>query len=232
MGAINKIKNFILDVLFPRICVNCNKFIKYGVACDKCMEQIKIYNSCACAYCGKRLPTAKKTCHSKEPYILAAVADYNDVLREIIHALKYKKITDAAEPLAEIAVKFIKSSSLPLKNRILVPVPLHKKRERERGFNQAELIAAKISSAINLPINLKLLERAKNTEPQFQIKTKEEKATNISGCFNAAHPDKIKGKQIILIDDITTSGATLREAALTLKKEGAKNIIALVIARA
>lgn len=231
-NGMNKVKNFILDILFPRVCVNCNKSLKTGVVCDVCFGQIKIYNSCFCIKCGKRLPDARKTCHPKEPYILATAADYNDTIREMIHVMKYKNITEAAEPLAKIAVEFMKISGLPLKNRIIIPIPLHKFRERARGFNQSALIAEKIAEVFNIPLISDALTRTKNTEPQFQIKTKEEKLKNISGCFDVSEPQKIAGKQIILFDDISTSGATLREAAVTLKKAGAKNIIALVIAKA
>lgn len=240
MTALNGIKNFILDILFPRICVNCNKFLKSGIVCDLCLKQVKIYNACACAVCGKRLPLAKKTCHPKAPYILAAAADYNDVIREIIHVMKYKHITEAAEPLAKIAEDFIGLSRLPLKNRVIIPIPLHKSRERKRGFNQAALIAEKISLVFNIPVASGALVRIKNTEPQFQINSrtsgdvgvKTAKAQNLCDCFEVPNPKQIARKQVLLVDDITTSGATLREAAETLKKAGARNIIALVIAKA
>ena len=113
-----------------------------------------------------------------------------------------------------------------------MPIPLHKNRERERGFNQSEAIAKIIASELNLQLKKDLLVRAKETKIQAELKDWNQRKNNLAGAFQIPQPEGIKGKNIILVDDVYTSGATINEAVKTLKENGAKKIIALVIAKA
>ncbi len=227
-----KLSTSLLDILFPRTCVGCAAVLKSGVICNACFEKIPLYTAYFCPLCKGRLPALKKTCHPKTSYILAAATDYNDTVRELIARMKYKNAREAAEPLAQLLIRHMELARFPLRNRLIIPIPLHKARERSRNFNQAALLAEKISETVHVPVASNILLRIKNTAPQSSLKIASDKEKNISGCFAVAEPHLVAGKSIVVLDDITTSGSTLREAAKTLKAAGAKNIVALVVAKA
>ena len=241
--------NYFLDVIFPQVCLSCKIYLqnrdgKLSLLCGKCQKQIEINNCFYCPKCGRRLPDAKKFCHQDVRFILAAATSYqNKVSRELIHILKYEKIKTALQPLTEITGLYInkvfRNPYLNIKNFIIIPIPLHPAKERERGFNQASLIAQAVlqsleaQSEVGLPrIETGNLARVKNTKSQTKTKNYEERKENITGCFKIKNPEVITGKNVLLVDDIFTSGATMREAVRILKLSGAKKIIGFVIAKA
>ncbi|MDO8500183.1 MAG: phosphoribosyltransferase family protein [bacterium] len=116
-------------------------------------------------------------------------------------------------------------------NMVFIPIPLYKSRERKRGFNQSGLIAEFLGKHFNIAVETKAVCRIKNTLPQIEMKTDYDRQKNIAGVFKVETPDAVKGKIVILIDDVLTSGATLEEAARVLKSAGAKSIWAAVVAR-
>lgn len=235
-----KLKDAVLDILFPPICLNCRKALTNAednadlrgkFICEQCFNLIKINTALFCPVCRARLAENKKICHRGASYLLGAVGNYNDpVLQNLIHYFKYKKFENLAPILNEMLVKYLKLINLKLKNFVVVPIPLHPGRERERGFNQAKLLAEAAARHFNLPL-ADGLERIKNNKPQAKLKDFEKRTKNISGCFKIKNPDFIKGKNIVLIDDVFTSGATMDEAARILKKNSAGKIIALALAK-
>jgi len=114
---------------------------------------------------------------------------------------------------------------------LIIPIPLHPSRERGRGFNQSEAIAEEISKTLGVKLMTGNLIRIKNTKPQPEIKGLEKRQENIAGCFAVKNPELIKGKKIIPIDDVFTSGSTMNEAVKILRKAGAARVIGLVIAK-
>lgn len=251
-----KIKEIVFDILFPPICLNCQKHLDdrnklmvrrnspsilsgaEGLICEKCLSLIKINNTLFCPVCRARLAENKKICHHRYYkgfyYFLAAAGNYDDpVLQNIIHYFKYKYFQNLAPILGEILVEYLKKLSLVVgrSSFVIISIPLHPGRERERGFNQAKLLAEITARHFNLPL-IEALKRIKNNKPQVKIKGLEKRAKNISGCFEIKHPELVKGKNIILVDDVFTSGATMNEAVKILKKNNAKKIIALVLAKA
>ena len=164
--------------------------------------------------------------------MLAAAGNYDDpVLQNLIHYFKYKYFKGLTPILGEIATKYIENLKLKIENFIIVPIPLHPKKERQRGFNQAKLIAEFLANKLNLEL-IDELKRIKNTEPQAKLKDPEKRTKNIAGCFQLKNAAKIKNKNILLIDDVFTSGATINEAVKILEQNSAKKIIALVLAKA
>ncbi len=232
-----KIKNLILDILFPPICLNCQKTLedKNRLICQPCLSLVKLNNTLFCPVCRARLAENKKICHYDSPYLLAAAGNYDDpVLQNLIHCFKYKYFKNLAPILAEVLVKYLSNLSLSMvKNQksVVVSIPLHSRRERQRGFNQAKLIAEIVARRFNLAL-VDALKRVKDTKSQAKMKETEKRIENVSGCFTIKNPEMIQGKNIILIDDVFTSGATMNEAVRILKANGAKRIIALVIAKA
>jgi len=176
----------------------------------------------------------EKTCHPKSRFFLAPAGEYGDpILQKIIQSFKYQGIKGLAPVLGEFLIKYLNSLNpqYSILNSIIIPIPLHKSRERQRGFNQAKLMAEFVAGHFNLSL-VESLERIKKTEPQAKMKSKEERLKNISGCFKVVNPDSVKEKNVVLIDDVFTTGDTINEAVKILKENGAKKIIALVAARA
>jgi len=232
-----KVKEISLDILFPPVCAICNKNLdKSGenrTACDKCFALIPILNTLSCPKCKARLANNTKTCHQNIPYRLMAASAYNnEQIRNIVWKLKYEKRTFAAKTIAEIMTAHIELLNFNLKNYHIVPIPLHKSKERKRGFNQTFLIAKNLSINLGLPIISRVLRRIKNTKAQADTRNFEERKKNMENSFDIKNLFLIEKKNILLIDDVFTSGATINEAVRVLKKSGANKIIALVAARA
>lgn len=244
-----KAKNVFLDILFPPTCVNCRKYINRSkntnssestnnnFLCAHCYSSINLNTSLFCPVCRLRLAENKKICnHSKkiQPYfyLLAAAGNYDDqVLRNLIHGLKYQYLKNSVPLLSKILLKYIRNLKLELRNFAIVPIPLHPAKKRNRGFNQSKLIAEFVATQLNLPL-IEMLKRTKNNKPQVGLKGNEERIENVKNCFAIQNPKLIEKKNILLIDDVFTSGATMNEAVKILKQNGTRRIIALVLARA
>lgn len=236
-----KAKEIAFDILFPPICLNCQKHLSISgkenkLICEQCLSLIKINNTLFCPVCRARLAENKKICHKNALYLLGAAGNYDDpILQNLIHYFKYKKFSNLTPLLGETLIKYLNNLfgnwNLEIRNFIIIPIPLHLHRERERGFNQAKLLAKTMTDYFNLPL-IDALKRIRNNEPQVKIKGLEKRTKNISGCFKIENSELINGKNIILVDDVFTSGATMNEAVKVLKSANAKKIIALVLARA
>lgn len=164
----------------------------------------------------------------------------NRVVKSMIRELKYKGNKSVARLCGEIVYKFILENStgsmmrdvFPLPT-ILIPIPLASERRRERGFNQNELVIKEIILCDvdkKLSFSFDVLEKNRHTKPQSSIKNRKERLKNLNGCFSVVHPDLVCGKNIILIDDVTTTGSTLSEARAVLLKAGANTVNAIAIA--
>jgi ComF family protein len=149
-------------------------------------------------------------------------------MRQAIHQLKYQNLRALTAPLAELLSDFLIAHPLPVE--VLVPVPLHKRRLRERGYNQAALIAHELSKLTSLPVVNNCLTRLRHTTPQARTSNVEERRNNILQAF-ARRDRRLRGKQVLLIDDVSTSGATLDFCAAALKAAGATSVWGLVMAR-
>jgi len=237
---VNHFFELVLDIIFPPQCLICKKKLEdhvLKVVCKNCFQKIGINNGFFCPKCKKRLYEPKNNCHPETKFILAAATFFeNEIIRELIYALKYKNLKSAVEPIFEILKIYLEkicaAEIFESNNFLIIPVPLHKKRERARGFNQTQLLAQKLSLFLNnVQIEKNALIKTKNTKSQTELNNYEEREKNIAGSFAANEPQKIKGRNIILLDDVFTSGATMKEAVRILKEVGAKKIIGLVIVK-
>ncbi|MBI3638586.1 ComF family protein [Candidatus Wolfebacteria bacterium] len=211
--------------------------------CEECLLSIKLNNSLFCPVCRARIPEFEKICHFNSKYLLAAATNYNDpVIQNLIHYFKYKGFENIAPFLSEVLIKYTESvirnlkparpaGGLEIRNFLIIPIPLHPSRQRERGFNQSELLAKNIAVYYSIPL-INNLKRIRKNEHQVSLKDYGKRIKNIAGCFSIKNPEEIAGKNIILIDDVFTSGATMNEAVEILKSAGARKIIALVLAKA
>jgi len=149
-------------------------------------------------------------------------------MRQAIHQLKYQNLRTLAVPLARLLHEYLIANPVPAE--VLVPVPLHPKRLRERGYNQSGILARKLGKLINLPVADDCLVRQRHATPQARTSTVEERRSNVAGAF-ACRDRRMHEKQVLLIDDVATSGATLNACAATLKVSGATSVWGLVMAR-
>ena len=212
---------FILDIFFPPICLSCKKYLeekeKPDLICGNCFQSIKIY---------------KNLFRPSSQLILAAATSYgNSATKELIHCLKYKGFLKAQKPLGEILIKYLENLNLDLKNYLIIPVPLYYSRLRKRGFNQAEILAEIVSKHFGWQLETRVFKRIRETKPQIEMKDYKDREANIKNCFDVTNKNAIKNKNIILVDDVYTSGATMKEAIKILKRGGAANIIALTVAK-
>ena len=241
MSYLIKLKELLMDALFPPLCLNCGKNLagaeKNDGICLDCLSKIVIHRTFFCPICRARLPENKKICHKSSPYLLGAVTNYDDLAKNLIHRLKYDSWSRLKKPISVILRSYLKNLQFGVlsdnffKNYIVIPIPLHKNRERERGFNQAELIGRIIAEEYGLPLENKILIRAKETKSQAELKNWEQRKENLESAFKIADSADLKNKNVILVDDVYTSGATINEAAKVLKSAGCKKIIAFVIAK-
>ncbi len=204
-----------MDTIFPVRCVNCGMYDTYF--CPACLEDVRVRSDF------ERLGTI----------IVFAAAHYNNKLIEkAIKTLKYGFIRDMAAPLAKIVGAYVENVSIQdifNGNPLLVPVPLHKKRMNWRGFNQSELLAEEISKIYKVDVGPGVLRRKEERRPQADLEDRSKRTENIKGVFRCSAD--LNGRDIILVDDICTTGATLNECAKALAQKGAGKVRALVIAR-
>lgn len=236
MPVLARIKNLVLDMLFPRACLVCKKNLPANnaraIACDACLAKIPLYDAMHCPVCMRRIPLDGVSCHPEARYILAGATHYaHDAVQKLIWQMKYENWLTAAEPVGMILTNYLRALPYDFSSYYVVPIPLHKNREWKRGFNQAAVIGGAVSRALYVPTIAKNLVRVKETPAQADQKDYGAREKNIEGAFHIERPSEFKRKNILLIDDVTTSGATCREAARILKSAGAKKIIAAVVAR-
>lgn len=185
------------------------------------------------AFC-RHPPGRGPACHPAFPHLLGAAGNYeNPALGALIRALKFRGVKSAAEPLADILATYMLPFAAGFKNYLVVPIPLSRKRLCLRGFNQSEFLAKRFAERFALPLETGHLVRVKHAKPQSETKSAAERRKNIRGCFAVTAGTEIfRGKNIILVDDVSTSGATFLEAAQALRSAGAANLCALAAAKA
>jgi len=219
-------KDSILNFLFPNhACLICKGELNnhtHQHLCNTCAENLPFCTA------QPTLRDEKATQHFKTA--LAAFSYDGDIV-PLILSLKYSNnglVASALAPfMAGTLVKYFKE----FKDTVLIPVPLSKKRAKKRGYNQAELLAKEISQVLDLPVLTSVLERTKSTEAQVKM-TVVERAENLKNAFEVKTTDAVKNKNIIIVDDVFTSGATVNECARVLIKAGATAVNVITVASA
>jgi ComF family protein len=233
MKYLDSVIKSIANVLFPPQCIACGIRLADGAVCKPCLEKIPRFKTLFCADCNARLPGIKKICHPDAACVLGAAGPYDDAaLKLLIYHLKFRGMRRAAEPLAGLMARYLADIAIDAKKFILIPMPLSRRRQNERGFNQAEEIARHLAGLLGISVRNDVLARNRNTKPQTDTVSAAERRRNILGCFSVVKPDDVRHHDIILLDDVTTSGATLKEAAHALKAARTRRIIGLAAAKA
>ena len=230
---------FFINILFPRICLHCKNDIHHlneNILCLACLRQLKQISGFFCAKCGKPIDSGMHCYHCKKLKIkpkcsfIRSAFIFNEPMRSAIHEYKYNCKPYLSKTLGLWMRETLKTNSEFKDFSFLLPVPLARKKLAQRGFNQSDLLADIIAEKKDFEVIKDAVIRIKNTKPQATL-NKEARKTNISGAFSALKPKLIKGKNIILIDDVATTGNTLEELAKTLKKAGARKVAAFTLAR-
>lgn len=213
---ITKLIHKCLSIFFPVFCFDCGKENYY--LCGACKEKIAPnYDNLKIKYCFQ---------------VLAASNYNNPVVKKIIWHFKYRGARALADTVADIMLANISLlNSLDKTNCFIIPVPISKKKSRERGYNQSELLARSLSLKTGIAIKTDILFKKLHTRSQVEMKAKETRKLNLKNSFALLNEIvKDKEKTIILLDDIITTGATMEEAAKILKKSGFKKIVAVAAA--
>ena len=235
----NRVVNGMLDVLFPATCVGCGKEGRY--MCPRC-EGFVSETALICPVCQQSSFDGERHYTCKTRYGLEGLAsawEYEGLMKSLLHYVKYTGVAHAAEEVARCALETMRKdekrfkvflSFLSSQDTYITYVPMHKKKERDRGFNQAELFAHEIAKNTGKKI-LGTLEKIKDTKPQVDL-AKEERLHNIKDAFVLSRAFKLSTHEsMILVDDIWTTGATLKECCSVLKKGGAKEVWGFTLAR-
>jgi ComF family protein len=202
----------LIKILFPKLCISCSEYGRH--LCDDCLSVIDINRT-----------------SSKD--LIWAVSYDDKLVTHVIQMYKYPPfIKDLSVPLTSLIIAHLKlADNLPnLASFTICAMPLHIRRLKWRGFNQSQEISIRIANALGLPLLSNALTRTRNTRPQSELRGQERKQ-NIAGAFSVQFPDKIQKKNILLVDDVYTTGASMDEAKKTLKRAGAHRVIGVAVAR-
>ena len=224
----------VLDLVFPTICLTCGTFTRAAkTLCHDCLLAIPLHAGLFCCICGLPLPAGSTLCHRGAPYILGCATKYRwSSVAALVKTLKFSFQRQAAHALAQLLILYARNIPFDFLDRpLVIPIPLSRQRERQRDFNQAEEIGGHFATYFRLPMASRALKRLRNTMPQSSLALPR-RAENVRGCFDVVKLSEVRGRDIILVDDVTTSGSTFFEAATALRKAGAKTILALAVAKA
>lgn len=229
----------ILDLVFPIECFGCGK--ESTLACPSCLALVPEPDSQHCPLCKTPFQQNGQTCNKCRGKtaldgLLVARPYRFRLVQQLLFAFKYRLLKAALIPLVDLLEESLGHHSLPLPD-LLIPVPLHPRRLRFRGFNQAELIASELSQrlapGLGISVDTQSLQRIRFTKPQMKTDSREERLHNLTDAFlikpTTAGP--LVGKYVWLIDDVTTTGTTLDECARMLKQAGVKKVWGVVVAR-
>ncbi len=232
----------IADLIFPPRCITCGALLEeHGPLpfCPPCTAGIRFIRSPLCPRCGIPYPVGEGEDHlcgeclaTPRPYAIArAVGRYEGTLLTAIHLFKYRGRIGVGKVLGRIMADFAGGQWDMQIFSTIMPVPLHRRRLRERGFNQAVILAREVAKRFSLPLDFLTLRRQVATTPQVGL-GREDRSANVRGAFRVHNPERVIGRRILLVDDVATTGSTLTECASALIHAEAEAVAVLTLARA
>ena len=213
-----KLLNLLVDLIFPPKCAFCHKIVKDGTIL-------------ICEECEKNLPTTRDFGRQKIEFVSQCVAPlyYEDDVRESLRRFKFAGCSGYAKAYAPMVADCIRQTILDQFD-ILSWVPVSRQRLRKRGYDQAELLAKAVAEELGLRAE-PVLKKKRNTPPQSRTGSAEKRRANIAGAYAVRNPELVRGKRVLLLDDIVTTGSTVREYAKTLGLAGADAVLCAAVAR-
>lgn len=245
-SAIHALADPLSTLLLPAPCGVCQQPLEtfsWTPVCDPCWEQVRPYEGLECAHCGMFLGSALGLhdtplcglCRrgSYRFHQARSFAWYDGVLAEVIRRFKYNSWLPLTKPLARCLHAALGRMNSSEENQcdLILPIPLHRNRQRHRGFNQSELLASRLAKLTGIPSGARDCVRVRDTPPQTGLRGAERRK-NVRGAFAVPHPERVRDASILLIDDVLTTGATLDACAAALLEAGAARVTALTLARA
>jgi len=233
----------VVDIIYPKVCLVCKNSLKNtssidNIICAQCWVKIKRNLPPFCHSCGRHLEKANfnknicPSCLKKSLHFDRAFSPcvYEGVVKELIHKFKYNDKDYLGSTLSKLMIEFIKEYNLPIECLdSIVPIPLHQTKLREREFNQAQVLSNYIAAEFDKKVLDKTLIRHRLTKTQTELETKA-RFVNVQGSFAITKKEDLKDKNILLVDDVLTTGATSSEAAYVLKNAGANIVFVLTLA--
>jgi ComF family protein len=240
---LKKYADELLDLIYPRVCFGCK--VKLPICsgiylCEKCLNKVKYLCPPFCHFCG--IPVGENIFEEKTSRCIECTSQryyfkkgytasiYDNLIKECIHSLKYNSHTYLGSTLgtvmSEYAKKFIPVEDIDL----IVPVPLHWKKLRDRGFNQSVVLGSVLAEKTGVMFVSKGISRTKSMPSQVRL-SRNERMHNLEGAFCVTKPEYFVNKRLLLVDDVFTTGATMNECARALIKSGAKEVSAFSLAR-
>jgi len=227
-----------LDLVYPPHCFACTAPIHQGLdpLCPECRASIRPVED-SCPTCGTPLgpfaPDAQRceSCRNRKLFFDGARGAflYEGPVKRLLHRLKFERFAQAAKPLSALAVTRLEASPFPGPFQAVVPVPMHWRKKHRRGYNQAELLAKGIARRLGLPA-VRALAKTRTTDAQVDL-PRSKRLDNPQGAYRARRAGRIRGRSILLVDDIMTTASTVSACAQALKECGAEKVYAFAVAR-
>ncbi len=236
-----QLKNDLLDFVYPQSCPICKEPLdrEEKEVCENCWRNLAILPYPFCPYC-KMFFEEEEAEHEHRcvspnrfedqmNFAVRSLGTFDDHYKTLIHRLKYEHKIPLGKRLAQRLGEQLTQDKDFINCDLVIPVPLHKSRQRQRGFNQSEILAEGVSQVTKIPLATKILMRKKNTKDQTHLDIQQRKE-NVKGAFAVTQPEMVMGKNVILVDDVITTGATLNECVRMLLDIGAKRVFAVTLA--
>lgn len=230
----------LLDFLFPPLCHVCGAFIPGAGRlhlCDSCRENMPLPGQPLCPICGIPFPGVGQdhpcgSCLKTPPHFRAARAAllHEGPGRDLIHAFKYNGRTELRRPLGLLLVERLSEFVAVWRPELIIPVPLHLRRLRGRGFNQALLLAELLAREWGIPLRRRLLKRVRWTDPQVSLAA-DQRRENVRNAFKVSDAALVADRRVLLVDDVFTTGSTVDECSRVLARAGSREVLVVTVSR-
>ena len=238
-SGLRRLRESVLSLLAPPKCASCGKVLSQeNVFCESCNNTFRLVEEPFCSICGLPFKTRVGSNHlcascRNEPVWFdraRAMFVYEGAVRKAIHRFKYHAGLFQARTLGEMLANVVGDLSASSSWDLITPVPLHETKLRQRGFNQALLLSKYAARRVGISLEVETLRRTRLTRPQVEL-SGTERLKNVRNAFKVVSPEVFDNRRVLLVDDVFTTGATLRECARVLKKAGASRVDAVTLAR-
>jgi ComF family protein len=236
--SIQTLASDLIRFVYPPECLVCEEIISSTSPyyCERCLESATLLHKPLCFYCKSVIDDVRRGCPHCRTYnpspisLLWAVGVFDQFHRPIVHGIKYSGLDPLGTEMGEtLATDRIGTTDHIPEINAVIPIPLHWSRAMSRGFNQSEIIARPIAEHLGASLECNALKRVRRTSDQTGLNANQRRA-NMRKAFEIVDPDAVHSKRVLLVDDVTTTGATLEEAATELRLAGCKNVYAAVVA--
>lgn len=227
---LNRLLWIALDWIYPPVCAGCGK--QNSRLCQECLDQINKITAIQCVVCGNLISDTQTVCHQcmEDTVYLSSIsswAEYHGPTRLAILSLKYKQNIGLADTLSEFLISLVSRKQMQID--LIIPIPLGRVRQKSRGFNQSALLASPLSQYFDIPMSNNAVQRIKETGSQVDL-TALERNINMEGAF-LGNSAKLRGRNVLLVDDIITTGATMNHCAKAILESGARCVHAISVAK-